>query len=331
LSRKSCIKAGRPYAPRSNLTIRANRGGGCVTNQARHRGLASMTGYATLEGQDAQGRSWSWELRAVNGRGFDLRFRLPDGLGMLEAPLRRLLGETVTRGSVTLSLKLGREAGVGAVGVDETRLTTALDQIARVQDMARARGVTLSVPSATDILALKGVMDASEGPGLPMPDRLLADAAQLLVQFDEMRRAEGAALATILGGQIDQIAALTDAAAAAADARAEPQEARMRNAVAALLDQADLDRGRVMQEMAILALKTDVREEIDRLRAHVGAARDLLAAGGAVGRKLDFLMQEFNREANTLCSKSQDGALTGVGLDLKLAIDQTREQVQNVE
>lgn len=187
-------------------------------------------------------------------------------------------------------------------------------------------------PTAAEILALKGATEAGEGAaGLPDPDRLMAEAGELIGAFNKMRRAEGAAVGVVLLAQIDKLAALTEAAAQAAQARGASHAARMRAALAALLDQTDLDEARLLQEMAILALKTDVTEEIDRLRAHVGAARDLLAQGGAVGRKLDFLMQEFNREANTLCSKAQDGALTALGLDLKLVIDQTREQVQNVE
>lgn len=302
-----------------------------MVNATRWGPIASMTGFAAREGGDGQGLSWTWELRSVNGRGLDLRLRLPEGLGALEAPLRRLLSETVTRGSVSLSLRLGRDGAAALGGIDPTRLQAALAQIARIQDMAQAQGLTLAAPSPVDILTLKGLFDPGEGAGLPDLEVLLADAALLLVAFDDMRRAEGAALGVILGDQIDRIAALVNAADAASMGRAEIQVARLRATLARLFEQNDLDEARLMQEAAILALKTDVTEEIDRLRAHVGAARDLLAQGGAVGRKLDFLMQEFNREANTLCSKSQDGALTAVGLDLKLAIDQTREQVQNVE
>jgi uncharacterized protein (TIGR00255 family) len=154
----------------------------------------------------------------------------------------------------------------------------------------------------------------------------------LLEEFDAARAAEGAALAGVIGAQIDRIAALTEDAASSADTRAEAQRAALKANIARVLDAAEgVDETRIAQELALLAVKSDVTEEIDRLRAHVAAARALLATGGAVGRKLDFLMQEFNREANTLCSKAQDAALTAIGLDLKLAIDQTREQVQNVE
>lgn len=292
--------------------------------------IASMTGFATREGADGKGASWSWELRAVNARGLDLRFRLPDGLGALDAGLRRKLGAVLARGAISLSLRLGRETGTAEAAIDPDRLTGALHQLSQVEAAAMAMGLALRPASPAEIMALRGLMDAGEA-AMPDIDVLLADIDPLLAAFTQMRAAEGAALAVILHDQIDRIAALIDAADALVAARAASQAERLRNAVQTLLDTAPLDEARLLQEVAALALKTDVTEEIDRLRAHVAAARGLLAQGGAIGRKLDFLMQEFNREANTLCSKSQDQALTSVGLDLKLAIDQTREQIQNVE
>jgi uncharacterized protein (TIGR00255 family) len=289
-----------------------------------------MTGYATRDGADGKGLSWSWELRAVNARGLDLRFRLPDGLGALDAPLRRALSAALTRGSVSLSLRVGREGGGAGDGIDDARLSHALAQVLRIEAAAMAMGVALRPASPAEITGLRGLLDGPEM-GLPDPEMLLADIDPLLAAFTAMRQAEGAALAAILLAQIDHMATLVDQADALAAARAQPQAARLRMAAQSLLEGAEIDEARLLQELATLALKTDVTEEIDRLRAHVSAARALLAQGGAVGRKLDFLMQEFNREANTLCSKSQDHALTAVGLDLKLAIDQTREQVQNVE
>ncbi|NKX46012.1 YicC family protein [Roseibacterium sp. KMU-115] len=290
-----------------------------------------MTGFAAREGGDGQGNGWSWELRSVNGRGLDLRLRLPEGLGALEAPLRKRLSEVVTRGSVTLSLRVSRETGAQAAALDPARLAAALAQLAQIRAAADQAGVATAPVSPAEILSLRGLSDPGEGPGLPAAETLMADAEPLLSAFDAMRLSEGAAIAAVLAGQMDRIAALVEAAGTAAAARAEPQAARLRAAVETVLATADLDPARLAQEVALLAVKTDVTEEIDRLRAHVAAARALLAEGGPVGRKLDFLMQEFNREANTLCSKSQDAALTAIGLDLKLAIDQTREQVQNVE
>jgi uncharacterized protein (TIGR00255 family) len=291
--------------------------------------IASMTGFAAREGSDGRGASWSWELRSVNGRGLDLRLRLPEGLGALEAPLRKRLSEGIGRGSVSLSLRLVREHG-GHADLDPARLSAVLSQLVQVRDAAQAHGLLLPLDAAS-ILSLRALSEAGEGAALPEAETLLADAEPLMAAFTAMRRAEGQALAVVLLAQIDRIEALVADAARAAAARAEPQAARLRAAVATILDTADLDEARLMQEVATLALKTDVTEEIDRLQAHLVAARALLAQGGPVGRKLDFLMQEFNREANTLCSKSQDAALTAIGLDLKLAIDQTREQVQNVE
>jgi uncharacterized protein (TIGR00255 family) len=293
--------------------------------------IASMTGFAAREGGDGQGHVWSWELRSVNGRGLDLRLRLPEGMGALEAPLRKRLSEAVTRGSVSLSLRLAREVGAGPAGLDPERLAVTLRQIAQIRAAAVAAGLELAPVSPAEILALRGLSETADTAAAPEPELILADAEPLIAAFDAMRRAEGAQIAGVLVAQIDRIAALVTAAETAAAARAEPQAARLRAAVETVLASADLDPARLMQEVAILAVKTDVTEEIDRLRAHVAATRALLAEGGPVGRKLDFLMQEFNREANTLCSKAQDAALTAIGLDLKLAIDQTREQVQNVE
>jgi uncharacterized protein (TIGR00255 family) len=289
-----------------------------------------MTAYAAREGMDGAGHGWSWEMRSVNGRGLEMRLRLPDGLGALEAPLRKRLSEVLARGSVTLSLRLTRETG-HAGALDPARLAAALAQMAQVRAAAEAEGLAVAAVSPAEVLTLRGLAEAGDSAALPPLETLMADAEPLISGFLEMRMAEGQALAVLLTGQIDRIAALVAEAEKAAAARAEPQAARLRTAIESLLETTDLDEARLAQEVALLAVKTDVTEEIDRLRAHVTAARDLLAAGGPVGRKLDFLMQEFNREANTLCSKSQDARLTAIGLDLKLAIDQTREQVQNVE
>ncbi|BDW85196.1 hypothetical protein MACH21_13730 [Roseicyclus marinus] len=292
--------------------------------------IASMTGFAAREGSDGQGASWSWELRSVNGRGLDLRLRLPDGLGALEAPLRKRLSEVIGRGSVSLSLRVVREQG-GPGATDPAKLAAVLAQLAQVRAAAEAQGIACAPVDPATILSLRALSENGEAATMPAPEALLADAEPLLSAFTAMRQDEGRALAALLDAQIDRIENLVSGAETAAAARAEPQAARLRAAIAILVEATEIDEARLAQEVAALALKTDVTEEIDRLRAHVAAARALLAQGGAVGRKLDFLMQEFNREANTLCSKSQDAGLTAIGLDLKLAIDQTREQVQNVE
>ncbi len=302
-----------------------------MVNESRGGPIASMTGFAAREGADGQGASWSWELRSVNARGLDLRLRLPDGLGALELPLRKRLSEVISRGSVSLSLRVHRETGTAGHALDPARLAAVLAQLAQVRRAAEDQGLPTAPVNPATILSLRTLAETGETPAMPAPETLLADAEPLIAAFTAMRAEEGAALAQLLAAQIDHIEALIAQAAQIAVARAEPQAARLRAAVAHLVEATDIDEPRLLQEVAALAVKTDVTEEIDRLHAHVAAARTLLAQGGPVGRKFDFLTQEFNREANTLCSKSQDSALTAIGLDLKLAIDQTREQVQNVE
>ena len=291
-------------------------------------GLASMTAFASADGADG-GLSWQWEIRGVNGRGLDLRLRVPDGLGALEHPVRKALLGGRARGNVTLWLKLQRPVGGGSVQLQDEALAHVVSALAEVE--ARANG-PLVPSSAADILALRGVLEPADTTQLPPIPLLLAEADTLIAAFVTMRRAEGAALADVMEGQLTRIAELTEAAGETATLRAARAGTRLRQQVAELLDATEvIDEARLAQELAVLAVKADVTEEIDRLRAHVSAARDLIAGGGPVGRKLDFLMQEFNREANTLCSKSGDAALTAIGLDLKLTIDQMREQVQNVE
>lgn len=286
-----------------------------------------MTAFASAEGA-SEGFSWSWDLRSVNGRGLDLRLRLPDGLAALEPPLRTALKKALSRGNVSLGLRLNRDAGPGG-RLSPEALDAALEMVAEVE--ARANG-GLTHSTAVDVLGMRGVMDGADAADLPSVDVLMAEADGLIAAFVEMRRAEGQALAEVMSAQLTRIGELTNAAMSAAQARAEVQGSRLRTQVAALLEATDVvDEARLAQELATLAVKGDVTEEIDRLTAHIAAAQDLIATGGPVGRKLDFLMQEFNREANTLCAKSADTALTAIGLDLKLTIDQMREQVQNVE
>jgi uncharacterized protein (TIGR00255 family) len=215
--------------------------------------------------------------------------------------------------------------------VDPAALGAALDALMQVRAVAELRGIALGRAHTGGHPEPARDERQFRAQEMPEPAVFLADADALLDAFVAMRRGEGAALAAVLGDQIDRIAELTIAARAAADAGREKQADVFRANLETLVDASDLDEARLAQELALLAVKSDVTEELDRLHAHVAAARELLSKGGPVGRKFDFLMQEFNREANTLCSKSQDTALTAIGLDLKLAIDQTREQVQNVE
>ncbi len=295
--------------------------------------IKSMTGFASGKGAFGP-HSWTWELRSVNGKGLDLRLRMPDWLTGLEAALRSDLSKQVNRGNVTLSLRLSREEAAVDIQLNTSAMEAALEALAQTEAMAGTCGVLLAPSKASDLLSLKGMMEVggdSDDPE-PLVEKLKAEFGGLLLEFIEMRSAEGKALAGILGGQLDQIAELTNQAVKLAEGRRLQMEQALRDNLARVLDNTQgADPERVAQELALIAVKADITEEIDRLIAHVAAARALLSQDGAVGRKLDFLMQEFNREANTLCSKSQNAELTAVGLELKAVIDQMREQVQNVE
>ncbi|MDH5531703.1 MAG: YicC family protein [Paracoccaceae bacterium] len=295
--------------------------------------LTSMTGFAARRGQGA-GSTWTWEIRSVNGKGFDFRPRLPDWIEGLEPAVRSAVAGIAQRGNITLSLKLVRDAGEDATRINPVGLGAVLSALATVRSAAEAQGIPLSDPTAVDILSVRGVADQggeAEDTG-PLLKALLADLGLVLKEFGEMRAAEGQALAAVIAQQIDRIEELTAKAQVAADARRPMMEQALNDNLARILaGAAEADPARVAQELAMLAVKADVTEEIDRLFAHTGAARSLLSEKGAVGRKFDFLMQEFMREANTLCSKSGNSDLTRIGLDLKTVIDQMREQVQNVE
>jgi len=294
----------------------------------------SMTGFAAATGQQDDWH-WSWELRSVNGRGLDLRLRIPDWIEGLEPALRSALQKAIARGSVSLSLRVTREVGSGDAAISPDGLDRALRQIEAVETAAMDRGMTLKPATAADILALRGAQEVGgerDGDVPALKSALLAALPDLLSAFNAARASEGAALVGVLGGQLDSVETLVKQAAKQAAERTESAADRLRANVARVMEAADgLDEARLTQEIALLAVKSDITEEIDRLRAHVTAGRDLLGGQGPVGRKLDFLIQEFNREANTLCSKAQSAALTATGLDLKSVIDQMREQVQNLE
>jgi uncharacterized protein (TIGR00255 family) len=297
--------------------------------------MISMTGFAARRGAGF-GHGWAWDLRSVNGKGLDLRLRLPDWIDGLEALVRIELQKALTRGNVSLTLKLTQDGGgdVAAFRLNSTQLGAALAALAGVEAAAMSAGLTLRQPTAADVMGLRGVLDQTqqEQDTAPLRAALLADLPGLLADFAAMRAAEGAALATILNAQLDRIATLTSEARREAIARTATQSDTLREGLARVLAVTDaVDESRLAQELALLAVKTDVSEELDRLMAHVEAARAHLADPAPTGRKLDFLMQEFMREANTLCSKAQSLALTRIGLDLKTVIDQMREQVQNVE
>lgn len=294
--------------------------------------LMSMTGFSTQE-VVFSGQSWVWDLRSVNGRGLDLKIRLPEGADRFESQIRDKIAEVIRRGSVHVSLRrTGREA------VPPMPLPDQLDrlfaQIASVQSAALRAGVTLEPVSATDILD-GSLLQRVESPStLPSGfiTALMPGLEAALSGLVEMRRTEGQTQQRLLTQLINRIAELVSKARALEANRKSARADSFSAAVRRLLSQgAELEPGRLEQELAILAVKADVAEELNRLDAHVQAARSYLNDVRPVGRKFEFLTQEFNREANTLCSKAQFSDLTRVGLDLKAVIDQVREQVLNVE
>lgn len=293
--------------------------------------LASMTGFARAHGA-AGPYAWAWEIKSVNAKGLDLRLRLPAGWDAIEAPARAAAARSLARGAVSATLEVRREGAALAVRVNEEVLSAVLDTMRSI-----ARRVDAEAPRLDGILGLRGVIEIVEVEESE-EDRLAAEKAvvegfeQALADLVAARRREGEALSQVLASRIDEIARLVVAAEAAPARQPNAIRAKLAEQVQALLDTGvQFDSDRLHQEAVLLAAKVDVREEIDRLNAHVGAARDLLRSGGAVGRKLDFLAQEFNRESNTLCAKANDASLSRIGLELKAAVDQFREQVQNLE
>lgn len=300
--------------------------------------MQSMTGYASKTTQSEISDiplELEWELRSVNGRGLDIRLRLPDTLGFVEPTLRAQIGARIARGNLSLSLKL-RHAGAAPLGqLDPAALHAVLEALNTVSEQAQAQGVALHPPSALDLLGWRNVMPVAQDFATLEQEALvqvvMAGFTALLDDFVAMRAREGQSLAALIGAQLDEVARLATAARAILPERGAAMAEHLRKALEHLRDPVQLDPGRLEQEVALIAVKGDVTEELDRLEAHCAAARDLLGTEGPVGRKLDFLMQEFNREANTLCSKAQHIGLTRIGLDLKTVIDQMREQVQNLE
>jgi len=278
--------------------------------------------------------TWSWEMRAVNGKGLDLRIRVPDWVPALEAGLRSALTAGVSRGNVTLGLRLNREDGSGGLAVNEGQLAIVLEALGQIETAAMDAGVSLAPSKATDIVTMRGVLEQAviEDDNAALSAALLAEFPAVLADFNAMRSAEGAALERVMRDQLNQIKALTAQAASLAQARSAHVAETLKRNLGRVMDNVDgIEPDRIAAELALIAVKSDITEEIDRLGAHVVAANELLDADGPIGRKLDFLMQEFNREANTLCAKAQSSDLTKVGLALKAVIDQLREQVQNVE
>lgn len=291
--------------------------------------VSGMTGFGRAEG--ALG-AWSWavEARSVNGRNLEVRFRGPPGFEGLERAAREGAQSRFQRGQLSVGLQARRSEGAGAVRLNLEQLERYL--AAGAPYLANGQA---GPPSLDGLLALRGVIEAADSVDDPeavaaLEAAMAASIAQALDGLAAARAGEGRTLDGVLGGLVEQIGGLTAKAAALAEGQPAIIKARFEKRLTELAGEAASEE-RILQEAAAMAVKADVREELDRLRGHVDAARELLAADGAVGRRLDFLTQEFMREANTLCSKSASGALTAVGLDLKATIEQFREQVQNVE
>jgi uncharacterized protein (TIGR00255 family) len=293
--------------------------------------LVSMTGFAEAHGAKESLR-WRWEVKSVNGRSLELRLRTPPGFDGIEPAARMLATERFRRGNLQATLSIEPQDGVRALRIDAAALAAAV-RIAKQIEMESG----LAPARVDGILSLKGVIVQDEAQVLDAEQRAARDASileSLALAFDSLRRArrnEGGKLAHVLNGLIGEIEKLTKEANTLASAQPAAFLEKMEAQLKEMLGSSSIPPERLAQEVAILATRADVREELDRLNAHVHEATALLASGEAVGRKLDFLAQEFNREANTLCSKSADIALTRVGLAIKHAVDQFREQAMNVE
>ncbi|MGL6060814.1 MAG: YicC/YloC family endoribonuclease [Bradyrhizobium sp.] len=293
--------------------------------------LSSMTGFARSHGASGP-YTFEWELKSVNAKGFDLRLRLPPGWDDIEAPAKKRAGELLVRGTVYANLNVKRANAVAQVRINEDVLNAVVKVASSI-----AGKIDAVAPSVDGLLAIKGVIEVVEPESDAEEDkvaRLAAMAAfdEALESLVEMRRREGATLGQVLGTRVDEIEQLARRAEAAPGRKPEAIRARLAEQVAALLETSDrFDQDRLSQEALLIATKADIREELDRIASHVAQARDMLGKGGPVGRRLDFLAQEFNREVNTCCSKSNDVELTNTGLEMKNVVEQFREQVQNLE
>ncbi len=293
--------------------------------------LSSMTGFARGHGVSGS-YAWAWEVKSVNGKGLDLRLRLPPGWDAIEVPARALAAEKLARGSVQANLTVERSGVLPVVRVNTAVLEAILTTVRQL-----ASRIEASPPSFDGLLALKGVMEVGDAEEREDERRAAETAvttgfAELLGALVEMRRHEGVALGRVLAARLSEIAALAQRAELTPGRRPEAIRVRLAEQIATLLGQSDrFDPDRLHQEAILIATKADVREELDRLAAHVAQAQLLMGQGGPIGRRLDFLAQELNREANTLCAKANDVELTNIGLELKAAVEQFREQVQNVE
>ncbi len=292
--------------------------------------LSSMTGFARGQGQSGP-YAWSWELKSVNAKGLDVRLRLPPSWDGVEAPSRAKASDVLNRGTVYATLSVERQGMPPTVRVNEN----VLEAVLSVANKLAAR-INAGPPTVEGLLSLKGVLEVSEQEE-NQQERSAAEAAiisgfeRALNDLAQSRRDEGKALGGVLNGRLDEIGTLAKRADQAPGRKPEAIKARLAEQVAALMENGRFDADRLHQEAVLLASKADIREELDRLAAHVAQAKKLIADGGPVGRRLDFLSQELNRESNTLCAKANDVELTNIGLELKTVVEQFREQVQNLE
>jgi len=293
--------------------------------------LSSMTGFA--RGQGVSGPyAWSWEIKSVNAKGLDIRFRLPPGWDAVEVSARKSASEQLSRGTVYANLTIERKGVAPTVKINEPVLNAVLASLKQL-----AGKIEALPPSLDGILALKGVIEVTEEDERPEDRRaaevaIIADFDKTLANLVAMRRAEGTTLDRLLSARLDEIATLAARAEAAPGRKAEAIKARLAEQVATLLSASQrFDSDRLHQEAIMLASKADIREELDRLASHGAQARKMIEDGGPVGRRLDFLAQELNRESNTLTAKANDVELSNIGLELKSVVEQFREQVQNLE
>lgn len=315
----------------------------CSQNRNRLRGqkpkenalIQSMTGFASAQGK-LDDFSWSAEIRSVNNRGLDIKLRVPDWIDGFESTSRSILQKNVARGSVSMSFKLHRDHNLMAgFHLDPSAIEQVLDALNLIEDHALHRGINLAPSKASDllnssVLVVEEELKPNEVPTLK--SQILSAFEELVLEFCASRRAEGGELEKILTNQLLMLELLLQAAVDLLPDREKHLANSLKSQLKAVLkDIGQADPQRIAQELAVLAIRSDVTEELDRLKVHLVSARDMLNTGGVIGRKMDFLMQEFNREANTLCSKSQNTELTSIGLEIKVLIDQMREQVQNVE
>jgi uncharacterized protein (TIGR00255 family) len=293
--------------------------------------LSSMTGFARSHGSSGP-YAFEWELKSVNAKGFDLRMRLPPGWDDLEAFAKKRAAEVLSRGTVYANLNVKRASAVSAVRINEDVLAS----IVKVAGELAGR-IDAVAPSIDGLLSIKGVIEVAEPESTEAEDKAAKAAAagafdQALLDLVEMRQREGVTLGQILSQRMEEIERLARKAEAAPGRKPDAIKARLAEQIAVLLESSDrFDPDRLNQEALLIAAKADIREELDRIASHVSQARDLISKGGPVGRRLDFLAQEFNREVNTCCSKSNDLELTNTGLEMKNVVEQFREQVQNLE